>query len=85
ENWAAYSVINQLERLKDQNISIYIDCGKDDFFFETNLQTHQKLDELEIPHDFIVRPGAHTWDYWEKVLPHHLLFFSEFFKKTNHG
>lgn len=82
ENWEKFSVLSQLERFKDQSIPIYIDCGKDDFFFETNLQAHKMLDELDIPHEFIVRPGAHTWKYWEKVLPHHLLFFSEHFKKT---
>lgn len=82
QNWEEYSVISQLDRFKDQNIPIYIDCGQDDFFFETNQQAHEKLNQLGIPHEFIVRPGAHTWDYWEKVLPHHLLFFSEFFNAS---
>lgn len=83
QNWEQYSVISQLARFKDRNIPIYIDCGQDDFFFKTNQQVHEKLKELDIPHEFIVRPGAHTWDYWEKVLPHHLLFFSEFFNTTS--
>lgn len=81
DNWQNYSVISQLDRLQGQNIPIYIDCGQDDFFFEVNVAAHKRLNELNIPHDFIVRPGAHTWAYWEKVLPHHLLFFSESFKR----
>ena len=81
KNWEAYSVINQLSIFQGEDKPILIDCGIDDFFFDVNQATHQRLLELEIPHDFVVRPGAHTWDYWRKVAPQHLLFFDQFFEE----
>lgn len=79
ENWDRYSVINMLDAFQENPIPILIDCGLDDFFVEANQATHQKMLAKGIDHDFILRPGAHNWEYWDKILPYHLLFFHEFF------
>jgi len=81
KNWEDYSVINRLEAYAGQEMPILIDCGLDDFFFEVNEATHEQLLELGIPHDYVLRPGGHTWDYWRKVAPQHLLFFDQFFNR----
>ena len=77
--WSQYSVINNLENLRAKEIPILIDCGIEDFFFETNQAAHQQLLKLDIPHDYFVRPGGHSWDYWINALPYHLLFFKRCF------
>lgn len=79
DNWKKHSVINLVDGLKADELKIFIDEGTDDIFIDQNRDLHQKLLDLKIPHDYIERPGAHTNDYWERVLPYHVLFFHEFF------
>ncbi|HQE95205.1 MAG TPA: esterase family protein, partial [Candidatus Marinimicrobia bacterium] len=43
---------------------------------------HKKLLDLKIPHVYIERPGAHTWDYWTNALEYHLLFFKKWAEKS---
>ncbi len=81
ERWEAASVINVAKGLKPGQVNIYFDCGVDDFFAQVNENLHKELVELGIPHDYVSRPGAHTWDYWRNSLMHHYLFFSEAFSR----
>ncbi len=82
ENWEEYSVVNRLDLLKPETTpALIIDCGVDDFFYQVNLDLHQKLLERKIAHDFISRPGEHTWPYWENAVVYQLLFFDRYFKE----
>nr|WP_315203468.1 hypothetical protein [uncultured Flavobacterium sp.] len=36
----------------------------------------------KVSHDYIERPGAHTWEYWDNALPYQVLFFSKVFKSN---
>jgi enterochelin esterase-like enzyme len=54
----------------------YIDCGDDDFLYEGNALVHVALKKGEVPHEFRVRDGAHTWTYWRESLPEVLRFVS---------
>ncbi len=81
ERWEANSVINLVDRLKPGEININFDCGIDDFFAKVNENLHIALVKAGIPHDYTSRPGAHTWEYWNNSLMHHLLYFSEAFRK----
>lgn len=80
DNWEQHSVINLVERLKDKELALFIDIGIDDVFIEVNRQLHQQLLRLKIKHDYIERPGGHTWTYWRNALPYHLLFFRDYFE-----
>ena len=62
---------------------IIFDCGYDDFFFEVNQAFHQKLLERGVMHDFIVRPGAHTGEYWSNSIDYQILFFLKFFRASH--
>ncbi|MDO4510944.1 MAG: alpha/beta hydrolase family protein [Bacteroidales bacterium] len=78
--WAQHAVINLVPALKPGQ-NIIIDDGYDDFFYEVNCNLHKALLEKKIPHDFIIRPGGHTWDYWVNALDYQMLFFSKAFCK----
>jgi S-formylglutathione hydrolase FrmB len=82
ERWEKNSVINMVYLLKPQSLAIIFDCGYDDFMFRTNMELHQKLRDQNIPHDFVIRPGGHTWEYWGNSINYQALFFSKFFNRN---
>jgi S-formylglutathione hydrolase FrmB len=57
----------------------YIDCGDDDFLYEGNSTMHIKMRKKEVNHEYRVREGGHTWDYWRSALPTVLAFISKRF------
>ena len=61
--------------------AVIFDCGRDDGFFEMNGVVHRRMLELKIPHDYIERPGGHSWDYWSNSIKYQLLFFNDFFAR----
>lgn len=81
DRWEQHTAINQIDRLKNNDLAIIIDCGYDDFFFEVNNDFHKKLLKYKISHDFIVRPGSHNRDYWRNSIEYQVLFFRNFFTK----
>ena len=81
ENWNRNVVINLLDSIKGKPLKLIFDCGVDDFFYTVNRNLHNKMIEYKIPHDYIERPGRHTWDYWQNSLKYQLLFFNEYFKQ----
>lgn len=82
KRWDEHSVLRScVPALKKAGLNLLIDCGNDDFFAGVNEQLHRRLLEEKIPHDYISRPGAHTWDYWNNSVVYHLTFFSEAFRK----
>ncbi len=76
---------NALELLKTvpvkdiKSIRWYIDCGDDDFLFEGNSLVHIAMKKKEIPHEYRVRDGGHSWTYWRESLPTVLAFVSDGF------
>lgn len=81
DNWNAHTVINVIKDLKPGELSLIIDCGYDDFFFQVNRNLHNQLVEDKIPHDYIERPGAHNKEYWKNSISYQLLYFYKFFQK----
>lgn len=82
ERWEKNTVINLLHLLTPNLLALTIDCGNEDFFNGVNNSLHKQLLERNIPHDYTVRPGGHTWDYWSNSIQYQALFFSNFFKKA---
>ena len=76
---------NALELLKTvpvdevKSVRWYIDCGDDDFLYEGNSLVHVAMTKKEIPHEYRVRNGGHSWTYWRESLPEVLRFVSEAF------
>lgn len=74
------SIVNMTETIKKNGMPIIIDCGVDDFLLEVNRELHSRLVYNNTPHDYIERPGGHTWEYWQNALPYQILFFSKVLK-----
>ena len=85
QQWEEHAVCNQLDKVKASTLkpaqNIIIDDGLKDIFYPQNVAMHELLVEKEIDHDFIVRPGAHTWTYWVNALDYHFVFFSKAFAR----
>lgn len=76
-NFNHYTAVGWVEQMKENGLALIIDCGVDDFLIDTNRQMHALLLENGTPHEYIERPGAHTWKYWTEALPVHMLYFDK--------
>ena len=81
--WEQNTVINMLHLIQPNTLQIIIDCGVDDFFYKVNENLHEQLLYRNIPHDYITRPGAHTWPYWANAVKYQIQFMSNFFKSQS--
>ena len=67
------------EKLK--GVRIYLDCGDDDYLTTGNAMLHVALTHRQIPHEYRVRDGAHSWSYWRSGLLEALKFIGTSFHK----
>ena len=77
-----HNAINLIESMPAEEIKSvrwYIDCGDDDFLYEGNSLVHIAMKKKEIPHEYRVREGRHSWTYWRESLPKVLEFVSQAF------
>lgn len=77
---ARHNALSLVESLPDDQrnaVRWYIDCGDDDFLYEGNSLVHIAMRKREIPHEFRIRDGGHTWTYWRESLPTVLEFVSQ--------
>lgn len=80
--YKSISVLELIDQVADDQkdaVRWYIDCGDDDFLYEGNSLAHIAMRKKEIPHEYRVRDGGHTWSYWRDALPAVLSFVSEAF------
>jgi len=76
---AALPLIDSLPDDQKKAVRWFIDCGDDDFLYEGNSLVHIAMRKKEIPHEFRIRNGGHTWTYWRTSLPEVLSFISDAF------
>ena len=81
EVWKLNSVINLTYLVQNKSYPLLFDCGTEDFFYPVNKKLHEKLLANGIPHDFISRPGAHSWEYWANAVGYQMLFMHNFFER----
>ena len=80
--WNTHTVMEMTHLIKPKSLTLFIDCGTEDFFYDVNCKLHEKLDYMNIPHRFLSMPGAHNWDYWKKSILYQLTFFNDFFNSS---
>jgi enterochelin esterase-like enzyme len=76
---SALPLIESISEEHKKDVRWYIDCGDDDFLYEGNSLVHIAMRKKEIPHEFRIRDGGHSWTYWRTALPDVLTFVSEAF------
>ncbi len=85
QRWHDHAVCNLVDQLKACPLqpaqNIIIDDGLNDIFIKNNIALHEQLVEKGIEHEFTVRPGRHSWDYWVNSLDYHMVFFSKAFDR----
>ena len=64
-----------------RSVRWWVDCGDDDFLWKSNVDFYSLMRERNIPVQYRMRDGGHTWRYWETVLPDVLTFVSTGFGK----
>lgn len=79
ERQSVLYLVNNMPDDKKKAVRWYIDCGDDDFLFEGNSLVHIAMRKREIPHEFRIRDGGHSWGYWRTALPEVLEFVSASF------
>ncbi len=62
-----------------RKVKFYIDCGDHDHLTIGNATLHILMTQHHIPHEFIMRPGKHSWSYWRSGLPGALEFIGRAF------
>ena len=77
--YSALPLINNMPDAQKKAVRWYIDDGDDDFLYEGNCLVHIAMRKNDIPHEFRIRDGAHTWTYWRASLPNVLEFVSQAF------
>lgn len=77
-DWSMKNIVTQYPK---DSLAIIFDCGLQDPFSSMNKTVHQKMLDLNIPHDYTERPGKHDWKYWANAVRYQVLFFAEFFRK----
>jgi enterochelin esterase-like enzyme len=64
-----------------KKVKWYLDCGDDDFLYKGNSTLHILMRDRKIPHEFRVRDGAHTWEYWRTGITDALGFIGQSFRR----
>lgn len=82
ELWKQLSVQGIVEQLEGTNQRIIFDCGVDDFMYKVNETLHDTMVEKKIAHDYISRPGNHSWKYWCNSIDYQVMFFAKGFAEA---
>lgn len=73
---SSIALVNNMPDSLKKAVRWYLDIGDDDFLYEGNALLHIAMRKKEIPHEFRMRDGAHSWSYWRASLPVVLEFVS---------
>lgn len=82
KDWYNNSVLKMVEAKSAADLGkvhYYIDCGDDDKLTKGNCLLHLALFNKEVPHDFRVRNGEHSWSYWRTGVTDALQFIGRGF------
>lgn len=80
DSWKEHSVQGIVENLTSTDQRIIFDCGVKDFMYNVNETLHKTMLEKNIDHDYISRPGNHSWKYWCNSIDFQMQFFAKGFE-----
>jgi S-formylglutathione hydrolase FrmB len=82
-NWHANSIFSIIDKKTTDELSAvkyWIDCGDDDFLTVGNAELHIALTNKNVPHEFRMKDGIHSWTYWRNGVIDALSFISDNFR-----
>jgi enterochelin esterase-like enzyme len=75
-----FYILSQMQATQIKKLNIYIDNGdKEQTLCRSNEELHILMRSLNIPHEFRVRDGGHSFQYWCSALPNALRFINDAF------
>ena len=83
DNWKNNNTLALIQQGKSEDLKTvkwYFDIGDDDSLYKGNMAIHVLMRDKGIPHEFRMRDGAHTWDYWRTGLGDALRFVGQSLK-----
>jgi enterochelin esterase-like enzyme len=76
-----FYILSQMPAAEIKKLNIYIDNGdKEQTLCRSNEELHILMRSLYIPHEFRVRDGGHSFQYWCSALPNAFRFISDAFE-----
>lgn len=81
--WQRNSILKLVSQKSKEELSsvrYWIDCGDDDFLTKGNSFLHLALKEKGVPHEYRVRDGSHSWNYWRTGITSALEFIGKRFR-----
>jgi S-formylglutathione hydrolase FrmB len=76
EAWIENAVINMVDRYDLSKIKIRIDCGREDFFYESNAALIAKLRDRNASFEYLIREGKHDRLFVQSALKDQLSFLA---------
>ncbi|MBD3590964.1 esterase family protein [Bacteroides sp. GM023] len=70
---------NEERKAELRSVAWFVDCGDDDFLLDRNIEFFRAMRGANIPCQFRVRDGGHTWEYWHSALYTCLPFVSRMY------
>lgn len=79
KHWIEYDPTTLIDKVKPNQIALYLDCGTEDGFALNNGATwlHDLLTAKKWDHAFFVGPGGHDFNFWKPRVPESLKFLRE--------
>jgi enterochelin esterase-like enzyme len=85
DRWRAHSILHQAREKSQSDLSkvkYYITSGDDDAGRSVaTAELHIILKNKNVPHEYRVYDGGHTWEYWRKTFPEAVRFISDEFQR----
>jgi enterochelin esterase-like enzyme len=72
----AYDPFNLIAQPEVSSLRIWLDAGNTDWAWVGADRMHKALMERGIPHEYAVGEGSHTDDYWSRMIPNYLAFYT---------
>jgi len=82
EKHSSLQVVENMKVEDMKSLKWYFSIGDDDFLYEGNSLVHIALRKKEVPHEFRINDGSHSWKYWRMELPNVLRFVSDTFHQN---
>ena len=74
---------NEERKTELRSVAWFVDCGDDDFLLDRNIEFYRAMRGANIPCQFRVRDGGHTWEYWHSALYTCLPFVSRQYNSSS--